>query len=102
MSSGKRQQQSRSGRVRPWPGVPSCRSTDPRAFRVLLPTRGEGLRAATSAGALPGGGQPFGRPDAAGPSRLVDRVVARTRGAVSYTHLRAHETVLDLVCRLLL
>ena len=23
-------------------------------------------------------------------------------GAVSYTHLRAHETVLDLVCRLLL
>ena len=29
--------------------------------------------------------------------RLVDIV-----GAVSYTHLRAHETVLDLVCRLLL
>ena len=25
-----------------------------------------------------------------------------SRGAVSYTHLRAHETVLDLVCRLLL
>ena len=25
-----------------------------------------------------------------------------TLGAVSYTHLRAHETVLDLVCRLLL
>ena len=25
-----------------------------------------------------------------------------TQGAVSYTHLRAHETVLDLVCRLLL
>ena len=24
------------------------------------------------------------------------------RAAVSYTHLRAHETVLDLVCRLLL
>ena len=24
------------------------------------------------------------------------------RSAVSYTHLRAHETVLDLVCRLLL
>ena len=23
-------------------------------------------------------------------------------GAISYTHLRAHETVLDLVCRLLL
>ena len=26
----------------------------------------------------------------------------RTVGTVSYTHLRAHETVLDLVCRLLL
>mgnify|MGYP003381609631 CR=1 FL=1 len=26
----------------------------------------------------------------------------RGLGAVSYTHLRAHETVLDLVCRLLL
>ena len=26
----------------------------------------------------------------------------RERIAVSYTHLRAHETVLDLVCRLLL
>ena len=25
-----------------------------------------------------------------------------TVGAVSYTHLRAHETVLDLVCRLML
>src|SRR5664280_3908871 len=31
---------------------------------------------------------------------LVERLVAR--GPVSYTHLRAHETVLDLVCRLLL
>ena len=27
---------------------------------------------------------------------------AADAGAVSYTHLRAHETVLDLVCRLLL
>ena len=26
----------------------------------------------------------------------------RSTDAVSYTHLRAHETVLDLVCRLLL
>ena len=30
------------------------------------------------------------------------RVVGRTVLPVSYTHLRAHETVLDLVCRLLL
>src|SRR5664280_3560350 len=29
------------------------------------------------------------------------RYARRGRGAVSYTHLRAHETVLDLVCRLL-
>ena len=28
--------------------------------------------------------------------------LSTTQGAVSYTHLRAHETVLDLVCRLLL
>ena len=28
--------------------------------------------------------------------------IARSVDAVSYTHLRAHETVLDLVCRLLL
>ena len=34
---------------------------------------------------------------------LVAGPVARDGvGAVSYTHLRAHETVLDLVCRLLL
>ena len=31
-----------------------------------------------------------------------DIVVAAGPGPVSYTHLRAHETVLDLVCRLLL
>ena len=29
-------------------------------------------------------------------------VVISTVGTVSYTHLRAHETVLDIVCRLLL
>ena len=36
---------------------------------------------------------------------LVEGLVNRFRvrlGPVSYTHLRAHETVLDLVCRLLL
>ena len=52
------------------------------------------------------GGRPsaVGRPlDAFGRARLLsfDRDPA-TRGPVSYTHLRAHETVLDLVCRLLL
>ena len=41
---------------------------------------------------------PFGRDTAGafGHTGLVDIA------AVSYTHLRAHETVLDLVCRLLL
>ena len=33
-------------------------------------------------------------------ARELDRVLDRE--PVSYTHLRAHETVLDLVCRLLL
>ena len=31
-----------------------------------------------------------------------NRIIARDLEPVSYTHLRAHETVLDLVCRLLL
>ena len=30
------------------------------------------------------------------------RLITQPAVAVSYTHLRAHETVLDLVCRLLL
>ena len=30
------------------------------------------------------------------------RISGGASGAVSYTHLRAHETVLDIVCRLLL
>eukprot|EP00656_Telonema_subtile_P021237 TRINITY_DN22271_c0_g1_i1.p1 TRINITY_DN22271_c0_g1~~TRINITY_DN22271_c0_g1_i1.p1 ORF type:complete len:221 (-),score=25.03 TRINITY_DN22271_c0_g1_i1:16-678(-) len=38
-----------------------------------------------------------------GPSgSYISRPDRCTTGAVSYTHLRAHETVLDLVCRLLL
>src|SRR5664280_3189338 len=32
----------------------------------------------------------------------IDLVADERSGPVSYTHLRAHETVLDLVCRLLL
>ena len=38
-------------------------------------------------------------------TRHPDRVASRVKfdvAPVSYTHLRAHETVLDLVCRLLL
>ena len=34
--------------------------------------------------------------------KLKEAVKGRIAAAVSYTHLRAHETVLDLVCRLLL
>ena len=33
---------------------------------------------------------------------IRSEIQGRITGAVSYTHLRAHETVLDLVCRLLL
>ena len=36
------------------------------------------------------------------PELLARHGIAATYVAVSYTHLRAHETVLDLVCRLLL
>ena len=32
----------------------------------------------------------------------VERAAVAPKVPVSYTHLRAHETVLDLVCRLLL
>ena len=35
-------------------------------------------------------------------SGRAGQALRRTLGSVSYTHLRAHETVLDLVCRLLL
>ena len=35
-------------------------------------------------------------------NRVPETAAERTEVAVSYTHLRAHETVLDLVCRLLL
>ena len=33
---------------------------------------------------------------------VIERQYTGASEAVSYTHLRAHETVLDLVCRLLL
>ena len=32
----------------------------------------------------------------------IGKTMLLAQGTVSYTHLRAHETVLDLVCRLLL
>ena len=35
-------------------------------------------------------------------AKLAPKVLADGEAPVSYTHLRAHETVLDLVCRLLL
>src|SRR5665811_1151834 len=38
----------------------------------------------------------------AAPYSIDDNLWGRSSEAVSYTHLRAHETVLDLVCRLLL
>ena len=41
-------------------------------------------------------------PPMAGDVPTCDRIGADAVMPVSYTHLRAHETVLDLVCRLLL
>ena len=35
-------------------------------------------------------------------NKHVNGLISRTPGPVSYTHLRAHETRHDLVCRLLL
>ena len=35
-------------------------------------------------------------------AREARKVIVEGHDPVSYTHLRAHETVLDLVCRLLL
>ena len=42
------------------------------------------------------------RTESMGMTDRILEVVVPTETAVSYTHLRAHETVLDLVCRLLL
>ena len=52
-----------------------------------------------AAGAEGPTGQLLGRDDHAD---VVAVGARREAAAVSYTHLRAHETVLDLVCRLLL
>src|SRR5665811_2495632 len=52
-----------------------------------------GVVAAGVAGTVTAGSGPVEEP----PAQPVSRATA-----VSYTHLRAHETVLDLVCRLLL
>ena len=35
-------------------------------------------------------------------AEALQHLQSKSTGPVSYTHLRAHETVLDLVCRLLL
>ena len=46
--------------------------------------------------------KPFGREQLAARDLVVSRFKEHYTKPVSYTHLRAHETVLDLVCRLLL
>ena len=53
---------------------------------------------------LPIGEQAWAKARRCGPRAVYVRLEAYVRFGipVSYTHLRAHETVLDLVCRLLL
>src|SRR5664280_2056073 len=68
-----------------WHRLLLCVRSGPRpGDRRLSPDHGNGANAAT-----------LGLWIVAEPGTLQDRA-----GAVSYTHLRAHETVLDLVCRL--
>src|SRR5665811_2460597 len=45
-------------------------------------------------------GKPHAAPDLSDAPEVSDDVEPVEVDAVSYTHLRAHETVLDLVCRL--
>ena len=42
------------------------------------------------------------RPKTADQARYCEAIARHDLVSVSYTHLRAHETVLDIVCRLLL
>ena len=65
---------------------------DLRGMKVRGPTR----QVTKLLGAL--GAIPVGMPL----PQIPDALSKGTIEAVSYTHLRAHETVLDLVCRLLL
>ena len=45
---------------------------------------------------------PYGGDETVARTRLFEAVARLGQATVSYTHLRAHETVLDLLCRLLL
>ena len=53
-------------------------------------------------GVAAGDGGAGAEPAAGGVPGGQDGGIGERLAAVSYTHLRAHETVLDLVCRLLL
>ena len=68
------------------------------AYVDKIPAPGETVSGSGSA-VFPGG---KGSNQAVAMRRLARDVDAVVLVAVSYTHLRAHETVLDLVCRLLL
>ena len=72
--------------------------------RQLLPTLDIALSSASISSAAPATVTATLRDAQNAPlaGQLVGFSVVRGLGAVSYTHLRAHETVLDLVCRLLL
>ena len=63
---------------------------------------GGGVRGAAHAGVLNALQERGIKPEAISATSAGAIVGAMIADAVSYTHLRAHETVLDLVCRLLL
>src|SRR5665811_774148 len=87
-------------------GRPASMKTFKVAKRLILPVLAFGLAATAvyqPAAAAPAADTVFLAPHRA----VYDLKLTKSRGsrgieAVSYTHLRAHETVLDLVCRLLL
>src|SRR5664280_2993753 len=92
-----------------WPGsAPPCKpsaSTWGGRADALHPGEGTQSRQHRHRGDGGSGSRPRGRPAVTHCRRgNPQKIWTRRHGplAVSYTHLRAHETVLDLVCRLLL
>src|SRR5664280_3695745 len=75
-----------------------------RRWTELAPAPGRAVGTGDEKGDLAPGGQSLQNVGAEGRGRGDGEAIGHGAlpgaGAVSYTHLRAHETVLDLVCRL--